>query len=342
MRQFDPQPAPHIPAPSSVRRMMLQVLVALIPGIAAHVWFFGPAIAIQLILACGFALGFEALCLKARGRPLLPYLNDLSAPLTAVLYVLCLPPLMPWYTTAIGLLFAIVVAKHLYGGLGHNLFNPAMVGYAVILVAFPLHATSWLPPASLAENPIGLMSALEAIFTGGLPAPLSFDAITEATPLDHWQNGISSGQMMSEIRQSPVFGDYGGVGWEWIANGYLLGGLYLMARRIISWRVPVALLGSVVILTLPGSLIDPDTNPLVMEHLFTGGIMLAAFFIATDPVSGSTTPRGMLIFGAGVAILTLIIRRWGAYPEGIAFAVLMMNMAVPLIDRHTRTRVFGT
>lgn len=342
MRQFDAQAAPHFRAQNSVRRMMLEVLLALIPGIAAHLWFFGPAILIQLTLACFCALVFEALCLKARRRPLLPHLNDLSAPLTAVLYVLCLPPLMPWYTTVIGLLFAIVVAKHLYGGLGHNLFNPAMVGYAVILVAYPLHATRWLPPASLAETPIGLMAALEAIITGQLPSPLSFDAVTEATPLDLWQNGVASGQMISEIRTGEVFGAYGGVGWEWIALGYLAGGLYLIARGIISWRVPVALIATVVLLTLPGSLIDADRNPQVLEQLLTGGFMLAAFFIATDPVSGSTTPRGMLIFGAGVALLTLIIRRWGAYPDGIAFAVLMMNMAVPLIDRHTRTRVFGT
>ncbi len=341
MKQFDTTPAPHIPAPDSVQRMMMQVLLALLPGIAAHVWFFGPGILIQLVLAVGFALLFEAISLRLRGRTLKPWISDLSAPLTAVLYVLCLPPLMPWYTVLIGMFFAIVIAKHLYGGLGYNIFNPAMVGYAVILISFPREATSWLLPAELTDMTVGLGAALQAILTGQLPLPMSWDAITQATPLDLVRTGASEGRMISEIRAQPIFGDYGGLGWEWIANAYAIGGLYLLFRGIISWRVPVALLGTVLALTLPFYLFDADKNPFPLEHIFSGGIVLAAFFIATDPVSGSTTPRGMLIFGACVAILTLIIRRWGGYPDGVAFAVLIMNMAVPLIDRYTRPRVFG-
>ena len=146
---------------------------------------------------------------------------------------------------------------------------------------------------------------------------------------------------MSEIRQNPIFVDEGGRGWEWVANFYALGALYLLYKRVISWHVPVAMLGTVLLVAFPVFLFDPDANPYPLQHIFTGGMVLGAFFIATDPVSGSTTPRGRLVFGAGVAVITLAIRRWGGYPDGVAFAVLIMNMAVPLIDRYTKPRVFG-
>jgi electron transport complex protein RnfD len=180
------------------------------------------------------------------------------------------------------------------------------------------------------------------VFSGQLPAPLAWDAITQATPLDLLKTGVDAGNTVPEIRRAPVFGDFGGLGWEWIANWYLLGGLYLLYRRIISWQVPVALIGSVLLLSLPAYLMDPDSNPVPLQHLFSGAVVLGAFFIATDPVSGCTSARGRLWFGAGVGIITLVIRRWGGYPDGIAFGVLLMNMAAPLIDRYTRPRTYGT
>ncbi|MEM9303125.1 MAG: RnfABCDGE type electron transport complex subunit D [Pseudomonadota bacterium] len=341
MRTFDVADAPHVPAPTSVRRVMGDVLIALVPGAVAHVWFFGPAVLVQLALATLVASVFEALLLWLRGRPVAPFLGDLSAPVTAALFVLCLPPLLPWWYTVIGMLFAIVIAKHLFGGLGHNVFNPAMIGYAAVLISFPLAASSWLPPRELADGVLTLPQALAAIFTGALPAELSWDAVTGATPLDRIRSGVIAGEMISELRGDPIFGDFGGKGWEWIANAYGLGGIYLLWRRVISWHVPVAMLGTVIVLTLPGAVLDPDTNPFPLAHVFTGGMVLGAFFIATDPVSGATTPRGRLVFGAGVAVLTLVIRRWGGYPDGVAFAVLLMNMTVPLLDRYTRPRVFG-
>lgn len=346
IRTFPVAAAPHLPPRRSVRRVMGLVLIALLPGIAAHVWFFGPGVLLQIALATTFALAFEATMLVLRRRPLWPFLTDLSAPITAVLFALCLPPLAPWWIAAIGMCAAIVFAKHLYGGLGHNLFNPAMVGYAVVLVCFTRELSQWLPPAGLglvtpdAAVP-GLLDSVRAIFGGGLPAPWTWDALAQATPLDRVRNLSTQMHTLDEIRTDPLFGDFGGRGWEWIANFYALGGLFLLWQRVIPWRTPLATLGSVIVLTLPFWLYDPDLNPFPLQHVFSGALMLAAFFIVTDPVSGCTTPRGRLIFGAGVGVLTLAIRRWGAYPDGVAFAVLLMNCVAPWIDRHCRPRIYG-
>jgi electron transport complex protein RnfD len=320
---------------------MQQLLLALVPGIIAYSWFFGPGILVQILLAVTFALGFEALMLKARMQPVRLFLGDWSAVVTAVLFALCLPPLAPWWIALIGMLFAIVLAKHLYGGLGQNVFNPAMVGYVVVLISFPQVMALWLPPSSIASHSLSLGEVLTTIFTGSLPEHLSWDAISEATPLDAIRASLAAGKMVSEARLSPVFGDFGGRGWEWIANFYALGGLWLLWRRVISWHVPVMMIGSVAALGLVSYLADPGSNPVPLQHIFSGALVLGAFFIATDPVTGCVSTRGRLIFGAGVGILTLLIRRWGGYPDGVAFAVLVMNMAAPLIDRYTRPRIFG-
>ena len=340
-RNFETGGAPHMPQKTAVATVMLQVLLALVPGVLAYTWFFGPGILIQIILATVFALLFETLLLRWRGRPLKPFINDYSAVVTAVLFALCIPPLAPWWITCIAMLFAIVFAKHLYGGLGQNVFNPAMVGYVVVLISFPQAMTAWLPPLALAETSMGLIDSLSVIFTGKLPASMSWDTITQSTPLDTLKTGTDAGRMVSEIRQSPLFGDFGGKGWEWIANWFALGGFFLLYKRVISWQVPVAVLGTVILLSLPFWMADPDSNPFPMQHIFSGALVLAAFFIATDPVSGCVSNRGRLIFGAGVGIITLVIRRWGGYPDGVAFAVLLMNMAAPLIDRYTRPRMYG-
>jgi electron transport complex protein RnfD len=340
-RSFETGGAPHFPPHSTVARVMLQVIAALVPAIAAHAWFFGPGILVQIALATGFAVGFEALMLKIRKKPMQLFLGDFSAVLTAILFALCIPPLAPWWIALIGMLFAIVVAKHLYGGLGHNMFNPAMVGYVVVLISFPQAMTAWLPPSTIATSTLEFGNVLITIFSGQPPGGLTWDAITEATPLDSIRTSVASGRMISEARQSPIFGDFGGLGWEWIANWYALGGLWLLWRRIISWHVPVTMIGSVLLLGLMTYLADPGSNPAPFQHIFSGALLIGAFFIATDPVTGCASNRGRLIFGAGVGVITLVIRRWGGYPDGVAFAVLLMNMAVPLIDRYTRPRIFG-
>ncbi|MCE5232547.1 MAG: RnfABCDGE type electron transport complex subunit D [Mizugakiibacter sp.] len=341
MRRFPTAGAPHLPPPTRVRGVMATVLLALLPGIAAHAWYFGPGIVVQIALATAFALGFEAMMLRVRGVPAAPFLGDLSAPVTAVLYALCIPPLTPWWITLLAMATAIVLAKHLYGGLGRNLFNPAMAGYATALVCFPHALSQWLAPAPLATHALAFGDTLSAIFLGHLPPGLDLDTLAQATPLDAVRTLARQGMTMPEIRANPMFGDFGGKGWEWIANAYALGGLALWWRRVIGWQVPVAVLGTTILLTLPFWLADPDLHPFPLQHVFSGGLMLGAWFVATDPVTGCTTPRGRLLFGAGVAVLTLAIRRWGAYPDGVAFAVLIMNGAAPLIDRLTPPRAYG-
>jgi electron transport complex protein RnfD len=345
-RSFELGTAPHFPAASSVASLMQQVLIALLPGIATWAYFFGPGVLVQIGLAVGFALLFEALMLRLRGKPLRLFLGDWSAVLTAVLFALCIPPLAPWWIAAIAMLAAIVIAKHLYGGLGNNLFNPAMVGYVVVLISFPREMTQWPTPLALADRSQDLGFALTAIFTGELPVPgpgtaRAWDAITSATPLDALKTGIEQGLAQGAIRQAPVFGTVGGFGWEWIAAAYALGGLWLLVRRVIRWHVPVATLGTALALSLVAFLLAPDQFAPPLLQTLSGGLVLGAFFIATDPVSGCASPRGRLLFGAGVALLTLVIRYWGAYPDGVAFAVLLMNMAAPMIDRYTRPRIYG-
>jgi len=340
-RHFPVAPAPHTPPGTRVSGVMLEVILALTPGIAAYLVFFGPAILVQMALATAAAIAFEALALWLRGQAPRPFLTDFSAVLAAMLYALCLPPLMPWWGALVGMFFAIIVAKHLYGGLGHNVFNPAMVGYVIMIISFPRLATAWTAPTALATHPLSFAQELNLIFSGALPTDLHWDAISQATALDTIKTLSGRLYTMEEIRQNPVFSGIGAYGWDWIAGGYLLGGLWLAGRRIIPWQIPAAMLGSTLLITTPFNWMDPSVHPSPLFHLFSGGMMLGAFFIATDPVTGAATPRGRILFAAGVAVLTLTIRRWGGYPDGIAFAVLLMNIAAPLIDRFTPPRVYG-
>ncbi len=339
--KFATSAAPFAPPDHDIAWVMRQVLYAVVPAILAHWWFFGWGIVIQILIALPLALGFEALALRLRGRTLRPFISDYTVVVTAVLFALCAPPLLPWWITAVAMFFAVVVAKHLYGGLGYNLFNPAMVGFVVAIIAFPREMTMWLLPTPLAEYTPGFWESLRTVLTNTAPGGLTWDAITHATPLDIIRTETARDIMVSEIRANPVFGDFGGRGWEWIANWYVLGGFYLLYQRIISWHVPVAMIGTVILFSLPFYLVDPGANPFPLQHIFSGALVFGAFFLATDPVSGCATPRGRLIFGIGIGLLVLAIRRWGAYPDGVAFAILIMNMVAPLIDQHTIPRAFG-
>lgn len=328
--------SPHTLQPASVRSVMLRVLIALLPGIFAYVWFFGMAILVQIALASLTALAAEALMLRLRDKPVMPYLTDGSALVTAWLVALTFPPIAPWWLTVLGVLIAIVVAKHLYGGLGQNPFNPAMVAFCAMIVAYPQLMSQW-PRAEFNE----LAPMLRAIFSGDR----QLDALVMATPLDALRLVLRDPEQRATIAgllgSHASFGNVGGRGWEWIAAGYLLGGLWLMQQRIITWHVPVAFIVTLVAVASAFNLIAPERFVGANFHLFTGGAMLGAFFVATDPVSGSTTPLGKLIFAAGAALLTWIIRSFGAYPDGMAFAILLMNLLVPLIDMHTQPKVFG-
>ena len=290
---------------------MLKVLIALLPGIAVYVWFFGAAILVQIALASAAALAGEAAMLRLRSKPVGLFLADGSALVTAWLIALTFPPIVPWWLTVTATLFAIAVAKHLYGGLGQNPFNPAMVAFCVSIIAFPALMSQW-PAVGFTD----FAAQMQVVFQ----SQSAQDAVTMATPLD---------------------GNIGGKGWEWIALAYLAGGLWLLQQRVITWHVPVAFLGVLALIAGGFSLGNPDRYAGPVFHVVTGGAMLGAFFILTDPVSGATTPRGKLIFAAGVAILTWIIRTFGAYPDGMAFGVLLMNLCVPLIDMGTQPPVFG-
>ncbi|GAB4351515.1 MAG: electron transport complex subunit RsxD [Gammaproteobacteria bacterium] len=340
--QFDTATSPHLHSTNSVTRAMGEVLLALVPGIAAYYLVFGWSILIKLVLGVGAALICEAIMLWLRRRPLKPFLTDLSAILTATLLVLALPPLSPWWLTVVGIAFAIVIAKHLYGGLGYNPFNPAMVGFVVLIISFPLEMTTWMPPEVLANFELDLADTLRVIFLGQLPDGIAYDALSMATPLDTLKTQLSLDKTVSEILQMPVFGNLGGRGWEWVYFAYLAGGLFLIWRKAIAWQIPAGLL---VGLLLPAAIIHfihPEQTLPPLAHFFSGATVLGAFFIATDPVTASTTPRGRLLFGAGVGLITFLIRTWGGFPDGIAFGVLLMNMAAPTIDYYTQPRVFGT
>lgn len=333
--------SPYLTAAPSVTSIMLKVMLALIPGIAAYVWVFGGGILVTLTLASITAVLTEALMLKLRGRPIRLFITDGSALVTGWLLALALPPLAPWWLIVLGTAIAIIVAKQLYGGLGYNPFNPAMVGYAALLISFPVLMTSWPAPLALAEIKLGLLDQMHFIFSGALPAGAALDAVTSATPLDYLKTQLTLNHSMQEITQAPVFGALGGQGGELVAGAYLLGGLYLIQQRIITWHLPTAFLAAVALIAGVFYLADANHFADPAFHLFSGATMLCAFFIITDPVSGPTTPRGKLIFAAGIGILTYLIRVYGGYPDGVAFAVIFFNICVPLIDAYTQPRVFG-
>ncbi|CAA6819228.1 MAG: Electron transport complex protein RnfD [uncultured Thiotrichaceae bacterium] len=320
--------------------MMREVLYALAPGTLAMMWFFGWGILFNIVITISLAIAFEALMLKLRTRPIRPFLGDYSAVVTGWLLALTMPPFAPWWLLAIAVFFSIVIAKHLYGGLGYNPFNPAMIGYAVALISFPVDMVQW-PAANLSSfSSIDFVSAFQHIMLG---KPLAnWDAVTMATSLDAIKTGLRMEQTVPVIEQGDMFGLFAGNGWEWVSLGYLLGGLWLLYRKIISWHIPVSLLGILALLSTVFWLIDNQQYASPLFHLLAGGAMLGAFFIATDPVSASTTPMGKILYAIGIGFLIYVIRVFGSgYPDGVAFAVIIMNMAVPIIDYYTRPRVFG-
>ncbi|HTH40505.1 MAG TPA: RnfABCDGE type electron transport complex subunit D [Rhodocyclaceae bacterium] len=327
--------SPYLVKPASVRSVMLRVAAALIPGIAAYVWFFGAAILVQLALASAAALAGEALILSLRKKPVWLFVSDGSALVTAWLIALTFPPIGPWWLVVVASLFAVVIIKHLYGGLGQNPFNPAMAAFALMIVCYPQLMSQW-PAAGFTD----FHAQLGLIF-----GERHLDAVTMATPLDALRTALHSAEAKATVAgvfgSSASFGNLGGKGWEFVAAGYLLGGLFLLQQRIITWHMPVAFLAALGLTAGIAHAFNPDQLAGPLFHLFSGGAMLGAFFIVTDPVSGATTPKGKLIFAAGIGFLTWVIRTFGAYPDGIAFAVMLGNICVPLIDMATQPPVFG-
>jgi electron transport complex protein RnfD len=291
---FERKEAPYLAPTAKVSSMMLQVLLALVPAALAHVWYFGPGLIFNFVIAALFCAGGEAAMMRVRGRDPYIALSDFSALVTAALLAFALPSLTPWWITATGALFAIVVAKHLYGGLGFNVFNPAMAGYVVLLVAFPMHMNLWVAPhmGDLDYEYLTVFESLRYTLTGNLPDLVSFDAVSRATPLDVMKSGLNNARTVTEIQTAPIMGDFGGRGWEWIGNFIAIGGFWLLIRKIIRWQIPFGVgLG----LLVPAGimyLVEPGSHPSPGFHLFSGATILCAFFIATDPVSAATSPKG--------------------------------------------------
>ncbi|MDA0788391.1 MAG: RnfABCDGE type electron transport complex subunit D [Proteobacteria bacterium] len=302
-----------------VSGLMLGCLLAMIPGALTMTWYFGPGILLNLITAITAALCFEYVALRLR-RQRANALLDGSAVITGALIGLTLSPLLPLGLVVVGTGFAILIAKHAYGGMGNNLFNPAMVGYAVLIVSFPMAMARWPSPEMLPD-----LSILLAIKTG-MTVP---DGFTMATPLDQFRfRGAMTTDEYWTISTSARWQP-----WLAINMAFLAGGVYLLTSRICRWHGPVSMIATLSLLSIlfydSGSS-DSLGSPLL--HLFSGATMLGAFFILTDPVTSPESPRGELLVGVGVGMLTFIIRSWGAYPEGFAFAVLLMNAATPLIN----------
>lgn len=332
--------SPFIAPQNSIQKMMLWVMLALLPGIITMIWQFGYGVIFNIIICITTAVAAEALMLYLRGRPILPFVSDLSAVVTGILLALALPTLAPWWIPFIGALIAIVIAKHLYGGLGYNPFNPAMIAFAVLMVSFPKSMTVWLLPYSLLPAGSHFSDVVSIVFQQ-LPNKEVIDAITAATPLDEMKTQLGLNQTVDEIRSASIFAEWAGQGWQSVSIAFLLGGTLLLFKKIISWHIPVGLLSGLFAISFLFYLFEPGLTPSPIFHLLGGGAMLGAFFIATDPVTAATTTKGRFIFGFLIGVLTYVIRTWGGYPEGIAFAVILINMAVPLIDHYTQPRVYG-
>jgi len=310
--------SPHVHGGLSVKKMMWGVIVAMLPALVASFYFFGLGAILVSTTAVLSAMIFEYVISKFILKEK-PDLGDGSAIITGILLSFNVPSNLPIWIVVVGSFIAIAVAKMSFGGLGKNPFNPALVGRVFLLISFPVQMTSW-PVISK-------------------PFPMTLDAITGPTPLGIVKEGLKNGEAMSKLMgQIPSYekmfmGAMGGSMGEVSAFLLLLGGIYLLLRKIITWHIPVSFMGSVVLFSGILWLIDPTRFVDPLFQLLTGGMMLGVFFMATDMVTSPMTPKGQLIFGAGVGILTVIIREWGAYPEGVSFAILIMNATVPLLNK---------
>lgn len=344
---FAPVGAPHTHGGNNVRRTMVLVMLALLPATLWDLYLFGwPALNL-FVLTIAFSLGFEAFVLRLVGKPVRPTLGDGSAALTAWLLAASTPPWAPWWIALLGGFVAIVVGKQVFGGIGQNLFNPAMVARIALLISFPVQMTAFTRPAPLfSDGAPGFVDGLRITFFGHL-ADGGIDAFTSATPLGHLKTAFTQGLTVGDALPGhynafhSLVGSTGGSLGETSAVLILLGGLFLLVKRVISWHIPLSMLLAVTLLAGVFSQLDPQHYPGPGYHLLSGGLMLGAFFIATDLVTSPVSRAGQLLFGAGCGVLVYVIRTWTAYPEGVGFAVLLMNGLTPLIDHYVRPRVYG-
>lgn len=333
--------SPHTHGANRTGRIMRLVVYATFPGIAALTHFFGIGALINVLLASITCIAFEALVMKLRQRPIMFYVRDCSALVTGVLIGVSLPAYCPWWLVVSASFIAIVLAKQLYGGMGFNPFNPAMVAYALVLVSFPLQMTSWPTPLPLlpdGQTTPSLVAALDKIFFG-----THIDGYSSATVLDIMKQ--NAGLTLDDLyKKEAVFdGRWAGAGWEWVNIAFLIGGIYLLYKKVFTWHAPIAMLAALTIMaTLFYDSGSSNSSGSPIFHLLSGATMLGAFFIVTDPVTSAVSNKGRIIYGALIGVLVYVIRSWGtSYPDGVAFAVLLLNFAAPFIDYYTTPRTYG-
>jgi len=339
-----PLASPHIAGPMNIQRVMVLVLLALLPGTAMGIFEFGWPALFLFLITIGSAVLFEAISLMLAGKPVRAHCFDHSALVTGWLLAMTLPPWAPWWIGVLGSFCAIVIGKHVFGGIGQNVFNPAMLARSILLVSFPLEMTTWISPRPFGADQAPGIAQGWGITMQGVE---NLDAVSSASVLGHVRTELGRGESLPDILISTYDPMLSAVG---IVNGslgetsallFLLGGIFLIFKRVITWHIPVAMLGTVTLMATTFSLLDPNHYAGPLFHLLNGGLMLGAFFIATDPVTSPSSNQGKLLFGIGCGMLVFIIRNWGGYPEGMAFAVLLMNATTPLIDHYIKPRIYG-
>jgi len=324
MNKFVVSPSPHAYTDESVPKLMYGVIVSLLPALAVSVWFFGIGMIIVTAVSVASAILFEYLIQRYMMK-VKPTHLDGSALLTGLLLAFCLPSNIPFWMVMIGALAAVGIGKMTFGGLGNNIFNPALVGRVFLFISFPVAMTAWPEPGQWMS------------YT---------DAVTGATPLGLMKEGLASKTVAEMMPEVPSFlhllmGKTMGSAGEVSALALLLGMLYMMYRKIISWHIPITILATVAIFTGILWLANPDRFADPLFHLLTGGLMLGAIYMATDYVTSPMTGRGMIIYGVGIGIVTVLIRVFGAYPEGVQFAILIFNGFTPLINKFVKPKRFG-
>jgi len=319
-------PSPHVYQDTSVRRLMLDVVIALLPALLFSIYFFGMGAIVVTLVSIISCIGFEYLIQKYLLKQV-PSISDGSALLTGLLLAFNVPTNLPIWMIIIGSLVAIGVGKMSFGGLGNNPFNPALVGRVFLLVSFPVDMTSWPVP--------------KGFHTGYT------DAITGATPLGFVKEGVKNGDLVPDLmKEVPshmelFYGHMGGSLGEIAALALILGFVYLLFRKVVTWHIPAAILLTITVFTGILWLVEPNQYADPLFHLLTGGVMLGALFMATDYVTSPMTKKGMWIYGIGIGVITVVIRVFGAYPEGVSFAILIMNAFVPLINAYIKPKRFG-
>jgi electron transport complex protein RnfD len=319
-------PSPHQQSPETTRKLMYGVVIALLPALAASIYYFGVGAIIVTLTSVLSCVAVEYVVSKYILK-VKPSISDGSAIVTGLLLAFNVPSNLPVHVIVIGAIIAIGVAKMTFGGLGNNPFNPALVGRVFLLISFPVQMTSWPVP-----------SGFKTGYT---------DAVTGATPLGLLSEGVRNGETVSAIMEKVpshmqmFYGYMGGSMGEVAAAALIIGGIYLLWKKIITWHIPVSILLTVTVFTGILWLANPVKFADPLFHLLTGGLMLGAIFMATDYVTSPMTHKGMIIYGIGIGVITVLIRNWGAYPEGVSFAILIMNAVVPLLNMYIKPRRFG-